>query len=390
MRTTPQPFLDATKLVPELGALRKTTVRLHPRRGNVAEPGASKLGGPFLWPASEPWPACERHGLPLVCILQLRKSDVPELGFRPGTDLFQLLWCPQDHDSEPSVIVAPRIFWRKASTIREPLARIPQPRSRDRNDAKHDEDLEHTRNQIEWLKCFVSNPEYLKTMLQGSARDRKEMQKDLELPFFEPCPPSKLRQLQAVMRQRLAELQGLDRAPTFAEDRYVPIPCRLFPERVAELPSLVELPPKVARKLAGEWELPATKELQERRKEYLRLGEIGTDDEFVTNLYQRELSVADGTKVGGYVAWVQGPEVPKCRCGRKMEHLLTIACSECHAANWRRWLAKEDRQIWAKPWRTSEKVIGAPGIMLGDVGKLYLFICRHCKDWPLRSVFQCS
>src|SRR5262245_18643467 len=110
MRTTPRPCLDVTKLVPELRELRKTTVRLHPRRGSVAEPGASKMGGHFLCPAHEPWPVCERHALPLVCILQLRKRDVPELGFRPGTDLFQLLWCPQDHP-DPLFVVAPRTFW---------------------------------------------------------------------------------------------------------------------------------------------------------------------------------------------------------------------------------------------------------------------------------------
>src|SRR5262249_35499112 len=119
VRTTPQPCLDVTKLVPELRGFRKTTVRLHPRRGRVAEPGASTLGGDFVWPAQEPWPVCERHNLPLVGVLQLGKGEVPELGFRPGSDLFQLLWCPQDHDSEQPFIVAPRIFWRKASTIRE-------------------------------------------------------------------------------------------------------------------------------------------------------------------------------------------------------------------------------------------------------------------------------
>jgi hypothetical protein len=348
------------------------------------------MGGHFLWPAREPWPVCERHNLPLVCVLQLRKGDVPELGFRPGSDLFQLLWCPQDHDSEQPFIVAPQIFWRKASTIREPLSSIPKPRPRDKEDKKLDEEFQNTSSQIEWLKSFVNDPGYLKTVLQASAGERKELQKYLQLPFFGARTPGELRELKSVIRKKLAEFEGLVREPTFAEDSYVPIPCRLFPERVIELPSLDELPPKVEKKLAGEWELPTGKELADRKKAYLRLGEIQAEDEFVSNLYERELSVADGTKVGGYVGWVQGPEVPKCRCGRTMEHLLTIASSECHGANWRRWLAEEDRHLWGKAWKTVQQAISAPEITLGDVGKLYLFICRKCKDWPLRSVFQCS
>ena len=50
--------------------------------------------------------------------------------------------------------------------------------------------------------------------------------------------------------------------------------------------------------------------MQDRKEAYLRDGEIQAEDEFLSNLYERELSVADGTKVGGYVDWVQGPEVP--------------------------------------------------------------------------------
>ncbi|MFF5446107.1 hypothetical protein [Streptomyces sp. NPDC012888] len=39
-------------------------------------------------------------GLPMVPVLQLRAADAPALDWPPGTDLLQLLWCPQDH-AEP-------------------------------------------------------------------------------------------------------------------------------------------------------------------------------------------------------------------------------------------------------------------------------------------------
>ncbi len=56
-RTTPPPPLDITGVFPELAALARPAVRLHPRAG---EPGLrdSSLGGPLLWQAGEAWPVC--------------------------------------------------------------------------------------------------------------------------------------------------------------------------------------------------------------------------------------------------------------------------------------------------------------------------------------------
>lgn len=125
MRTTPPPCRDITKVVPELAKLEQTTVRLHPRRGKVADRGASKLGGDFFWPAAEPWPECKKHAIPYLGVLQLRRADVPELGFPDGADLFQLLWCPRDH---PKIhMPTHRIFWRSAAEVGEPLKKIPKP-----------------------------------------------------------------------------------------------------------------------------------------------------------------------------------------------------------------------------------------------------------------------
>jgi hypothetical protein len=121
------------------------------------------MGGQFLWPADERWPTCTAQeeppmdmsweslsvpgpdgqsqvsgelqvsGVPvghalhndyLVGIMQLRREDVPELGFHQGTDLFQLLWCPRDHPEEYAPYC--RVFWRRAADVRHPLARTPE------------------------------------------------------------------------------------------------------------------------------------------------------------------------------------------------------------------------------------------------------------------------
>ena len=93
----------------------RVAVRLNPSPATTT-PGASKLGGTFLWPGEEPWPRCAEHDDALAAVLQLRTEDVPEVGFPPGRDLFQLLWCPQAHEGHG---YGPRAsaFWRTAREI---------------------------------------------------------------------------------------------------------------------------------------------------------------------------------------------------------------------------------------------------------------------------------
>jgi hypothetical protein len=117
-RTTPPPIHDPGRQFPELAELRRTTVRLHPRAG-TPELAGSKLGGDLAWPAGELWPLCreprvdfDRQRADHAChvgVLQLCKEDVPELGFPPGKDVFQMTWCPRPHH-EPGPRV--KVFWR--------------------------------------------------------------------------------------------------------------------------------------------------------------------------------------------------------------------------------------------------------------------------------------
>ena len=122
--TTPPPQIDIVKFVPELAPLARTTVRLHPHRTKRdSKPDTSKIAGLFLWPEHEPWPMYEEHNAPYVPVVQLRKDDFPEIAFKPGTDLFQLLWTPYREDS--TFLPIPKTFWRKASEVKHPLKKIP-------------------------------------------------------------------------------------------------------------------------------------------------------------------------------------------------------------------------------------------------------------------------
>lgn len=144
LRTEPPPF-DITRRVPALAPLAKTTIRLHPRRAVDHDPAASKFGGTFLWPQSEPWPRCDdpRHqtgvdgresptdgGSPiLVGAVQLNARDFPEVEFRTGADLLQLLWCPTIKDAHDDVYMLPKVFgyWRNSATIDIPITSCPLP-----------------------------------------------------------------------------------------------------------------------------------------------------------------------------------------------------------------------------------------------------------------------
>jgi hypothetical protein len=134
----------------------------------------------------------------------------------------------------------------------------------------------------------------------------------------------------------------VDHPPTDAAFMdYVPVPCRLFPERVTE--------------------------------------------------YERLLSAAPGTKVGGYPRWVQGDESPACpSCRWGMDHLLTAASDEWDGASWARWMPLEERPV--RDGRAISEVgyYRAAGLKFADLGSVYLFVCRRCDGWPVRAVGQTS
>ena len=296
-RTTLAPRYNVPALFPQLAGLARETVRLHPRLGPEPAPDASKLGGELTWHAAVPWPICElphpttefRGGLavhstkptgnPYVGVLQLRREDVPELGFPADTDLFQLLWCPNDHDD----LFAPvcRAYWHRLAEVAATHGSIP--------------------------------------------------------------------------------------APTVAESGYLPRACVLHLERVTEYPSVFELSDDLNASIR-EWE-----------------ESVGEGP-----LYQYELSTADGTKVGGHVDWIQDPQVPECEAGHRMEHLLTVQSAEFDGGTWPRWLTVEEADAWTGPTQQRLDIQAAAGLMIGDMGAIYVFICRTCDGRPIATIAQSS
>jgi len=330
MLTTPKPILDAVKEFPELAPLARTTVRLHPRRAHDGTADATKMGGTFLWPLNEPWPAYDESrvdrfvqqllgdgviddggripqgtSIPFAPILQLRAEDVQEMPFPDGADLFQLLWFPYSLEilegtSYPDSSLEHRIYWRDSKKVGPHRA---------------------------------ANPEMVERH-QGH----------------------------------------------FANS------CRLQPERVVEYPNSQDLDPKLRRRI-DRWKAVKTIDHEGGWNVTVEIGGKAVKSfeyhfDSPIDFYNWECSVCPSTKVGGYVFWVQDKKVPACSCGRAMTHLLTVADGEWDGGTFRRWQPIEEKK---KGSGVDWDKIGSPPD-LGNFGSFYLFVCTHCRGFPTHAV----
>ncbi|MFC3992739.1 hypothetical protein [Actinoplanes siamensis] len=183
MPLTSLPPLDLVRLFPGIEAYARTATRLHPRPG-VPSVSGSHVGGMLLWPQHEPWPTCpgphlirteipvppqvaamlmmpgpetlvaleqqvpgfagvrtteagtvvlgtevvsEPAGSPLVPLAQLHAADVPDLRCPAGTDVLQVLWCPNEHPGDSPTGPPVLLKWRTASSVVDPLDAPPAP-----------------------------------------------------------------------------------------------------------------------------------------------------------------------------------------------------------------------------------------------------------------------
>jgi hypothetical protein len=301
-RTTRPPITDVAEHFPEIAGLRKPALRLFPRPELVMGINESKLGGAVIWPHGEEWPLCSKHHVPYVPLIQILKSDIPSLGFKPGTDLFQVIWCPHTHE-EFDYLPAHYIYLRSTADLPGPFADIPEPRL---------------------------NDEFVYT-------DAGE---------------------------------------------YVPTQCRFYPEPIVEYPVIEELADEVQEKLK-QWDVSFIPGIEE-----LQAGWVDAPFSPGEWLYMCELSVAGGTKVGGYPEWIQGPDYPVCACGKRMEHLLSISSLETVIGQeGDRWIPIEEKDL---PYALRYQLHYGTRLMFGDGGIVYMFVCRECKEWPIRLVWQCG
>ncbi|MEU3901072.1 hypothetical protein [Streptomyces sp. NPDC045251] len=133
-RPTTEAILSA---VPALAPYARPAVLLHPTPGTPG-PHDSSVAGPLLWPADEPWPYCSvpeapgTSGLPptaMVPVMQVFRRDAPGDWWPEDADVFQLLWCPNEHWDPPAphADVSPvvEVRWRRTADL--PQTPFPAP-----------------------------------------------------------------------------------------------------------------------------------------------------------------------------------------------------------------------------------------------------------------------
>jgi hypothetical protein len=331
-RTTPPRPLDVEALFPGLDAHRRTTTRLHPRRGNPSVADSS-VGGPLLWPADEPWPVCtERHergsGERPADIRRVRRvleeawARTPAPGERPGptdeerellTQLRRAHKVPSLADTDPIPMIGLAQLYRRD---------IP-----DLTAGPADRDL----LQVFWCPFDRHGPTGYGMSLQLRWRDSSAVMHVLD-PQPEP------------------EVVGFD--------GYVPEPCVLHPEQVVEH-QYSDLLPEALRDAIDEWD---------------------TED----FIYQTDLSIAPGWKVGGYASWhVTDPARMDCaECGQSMEMLLAIGSYEWDGGE-SSWTPVEDL-----PLVGTDGVKTPTEVAVGRWGDGYLFVCPADPAHPHRISIQ--
>ncbi|WTW92146.1 DUF1963 domain-containing protein [Streptomycetaceae bacterium NBC_01309] len=148
----------------------------------------------------------------------------------------------------------------------------------------------------------------------------------------------------------------------------VPRPCLIDPEQVVEYPN------------------PDEPDYQPERNSRTDAIEAVTGWSYV-----RHLSAAPGIKVGGWPGWTQRPRWPECTCGRRMDHLLTVSSREYDVESGKRWAPIQHVGADFDPQVDSiERGFSPTDLCIGDMGGMYLFICRRCPGTPWAYRFDCS
>lgn len=86
-----------------------------------------------------------------------------------------------------------------------------------------------------------------------------------------------------------------------------------------------------------------------------------------------EHSALSATKFGGWPSFTQSPYYPTCNCGKVKEFFFQFA-------------SEDKLQVEGQP---INKGWSPHGIMMGDVGNIYFYVCKSCGPSSIESYFDC-
>jgi len=165
-----------------------------------------------------------------------------------------------------------------------------------------------------------------------------------------------------IVWRKLAESEGAQAelpSTEFTHFNMIPVPCRLFPERVPELPEVASLPQGDLKSKLEAWPSP---DPAMTGAEYMR----------------KYLNACPGTKVGGYIRR-DGVADPVCdTCRWPMDYLLTVGSDDYGGDP--KWAPVEEKDNPAKGYSN------ASGLAFPGSGHRHVFLCRRCEGMPAKAV----
>ncbi len=183
--------------------------------------------------------------------------------------------------------------------------------------------------------------------------------KDLLQVLWVPREGSTLK-VKLVWRSGIESLAALAELPSteHAHTNLIPVPCRLFPERVPELPEVASLPQGELKTRLEAWKSP---DANLGGAEYLH----------------KYLNACPGTKIGGYPRKEATKDAVCERCRWPMDYTLTISGDDYGGDP--RWAPSEETG------RPGEGYAKATGLKLPGSGSCHIFVCRRCEGWPAQA-----
>lgn len=104
--------------------------------------------------------------------------------------------------------------------------------------------------------------------------------------------------------------------------------------------------------------------------------ELHFSDELIVEFEER-YQPKQQTKIMGYPSFTQNTYYPICNCGKEKEFFFQLASED------------NDGDVNSKDF-TGNHAWSHHGIMIGDVGNIYYFVCADCGEKSIESYWDCS
>ena len=354
VRTTPPRPIDVTKDFPELAAMARTALRLHPRAG-APTVEQSSVGGPLLWPVDEPWPVCEApHSYAKNASSQTGAGDaftqrhtaVSPTTVRLRRRLLQQAW-DRGHDAQEQLLNQDELELMSAAL-----------------DADLEQIIDDPTPMVPIVQLYLREAHGAVAGPEGA-----DLLQILWCPFdHDPhyLPTSRIRWRRSS--------DGVDRAlvqpePTLIQSEYYfPDPCVIHPEPVTEYPASDLMPEGLCDQIFEQ--------------------EEAWSDVVDFQNYQYDLSMAPGWKIGGWAPWSFSDATPALcpACGSEQQPFLYVDSCEWDGGNGS-WKPLEDRSPDAWPHRYPS-ANNQVQVTIGRGYGMQIYTCPVSYDHPSVEFMQ--